>query len=524
VIELLTPAEMGRADRLTIEAGTPGLRLMDAAGRAVADAVGHRFAVGTRVAVLCGPGNNGGDGFVAARILRERGYVVSLLLLGERDRLVGDARAAAERWPGAVDPASAAVVARVLANCRVVVDALYGAGLSRPLDGEARAIVEAVNAARRRVIAVDLPSGIDGATGRVMGAAIRAELSVTFFRMKPGHLLLPGRIHCGKVITADIGIRPWVLKEIAPKTMRDAPEAWRDRLRAPGLGDHKYGRGHAVVVSGPMTRTGAARMAADAALRAGAGLVTLASPPDALVVNATHLTAVMLARMEGAAGLAEILADARKNAVVLGPALGVGEGTAALVAAAIASPAAIVLDADALTTMAADPATTFAAIAGRAAPVVLTPHEGEFARLFPDLDPRSGGADLAKTERAACAAARSGAVVVLKGADTVIASPDGRIAIADNAPADLATAGSGDVLAGIVGGLLARGLPGFEAASAAVWLHGECGRRAGPGLIAEDLARHLAPALADLYEVERRRSWEAADEEEDEDEIVGGTD
>jgi hydroxyethylthiazole kinase-like uncharacterized protein yjeF len=525
VIELLTPAEMGRADRLTIEAGTPGIRLMEAAGRAVADAVGHRFTVGTRVVVLCGPGNNGGDGFVAARILRERGYVVSLLLLGDRDRLAGDARAAAERWPGAVDAATAAGVAREAAKCGVVVDALYGAGLSRPLDGEARAIVEAVNTARRRVIAVDLPSGIDGATGRVMGAAVRAELSVTFFRMKPGHLLLPGRLHCGKVITADIGIRPWVLKEIAPKTMRDAPEAWRDHLHAPGLADHKYSRGHAVVVSGPMTRTGAARMAADAALRVGAGLVTLASPPDALVVNASHLTAVMLARMDGAAGLAEILSDARRNAVVLGPALGVGEATAALVAAAMASPAAVVLDADALTTAAADPQAAFAALAARPAPVVLTPHEGEFARLFPDLDPRAAGADLAKTERAARAAVHSGAVVILKGADTVIAAPDGRVAIADNAPADLATAGSGDVLAGIVGGLLARGLPGFEAACASVWLHGECGRRAGPGLVAEDLARHLAPALADLYEAERRRGWDDADEDGDDDEIeVGGTD
>mgnify|MGYP001765608253 CR=1 FL=1 len=523
MIELLDPAEMSRADRLTIAAGTPGIRLMEAAGRAVADAVGHRFPVGTRVAVLCGPGNNGGDGFVAARILRERGYVVALALLGVRDRLAGDARTAAERWPGAVEPADAASLPRLLDGAKVVVDALYGAGLARPLDGEARAIVEAVNAARRPVVAVDLPSGVDGATGRVMGAAIRADLSVTFFRMKPGHLLLPGRIHCGKVLVADIGIRPRVLAEIAPETMRDLPELWRDFLRAPGLADHKYTRGHAVVVSGPMSRTGAARLAAEAALRTGAGLVTLASPPDALQVNACHLTAVMLARMDGPNGFAEILADARRNAAVLGPALGVGEGTAALVAAALASPAAVALDADALTTIAADPAECFAAIAARAAPVVLTPHEGEFARLFPDLDGRARG-DLAKTERAARAAARSGAVVILKGADTVIAAPDGRRAIADNAPADLATAGSGDVLAGIVGGLLARGLPGYEAACAAVWLHGECGRRAGPGLVAEDLTKELRPILADFYETEKRRGWETAEEDGEGEIDVGGTD
>ena len=523
MIELLTPAEMARADALTIAAGTPGIVLMEAAGRAVADAVGHRFPVGTRILVLCGPGNNGGDGFVAARILRDRGYLVRLALLGERDRLSGDARIAAERWPGPIETADAEGLTGAFMQARAIVDALFGAGLARPLDGEAKAIVEAVNASRRPVIAVDLPSGIDGATGRVLGAAIEAEVSVTFFRMKPGHLLLPGRLHCGKVLTADIGIRPWVLGEIAPRLRRDLPELWQDRLRAPRLAHHKYARGHAIVVSGPMTRTGAARLAADAALRVGAGLVTLASPPAALAVNAAHLTAVMLARMEGAAGLAEILADPRHGAVVLGPALGVGEETAALLAAALASSAAVVLDADALTTIAADPSPTFATIAGRTAPVVLTPHEGEFARLFPDLGERSV-LDLAKTERAARAAGRSGAVIVLKGADTVIAAPDGRVAIADNAPPDLATAGSGDVLAGLVGGLMARGMPGFEAACAGVWLHGECGRRAGPGLIAEDLAKELRPTLAALYEAERRAAWTRDAEEADEEIELGGTD
>ncbi|NLH79396.1 MAG: NAD(P)H-hydrate dehydratase, partial [Phyllobacteriaceae bacterium] len=403
----------------------------------------------------------------------------------------------------------------------VVVDALFGAGLSRPLDGEAAALIEAVNAARRPVVAVDLPSGVDGATGRVMGVAIAATLSVTFFRLKPGHLLLPGRLLCGQTLVADIGIRDGVLAAIGVRTWRDQPPLWRDGLLAPALDGHKYARGHAVVVSGPMSRTGAARLAADAALRTGAGLVTLASPPDALIVNASHLTAVMLARMDGAAGLAEILADTRRNALVLGPAVGVGEATAALLGVALAAAAALVLDADALTTMAAAPAPAFAAIAARPAPVVLTPHEGEFARLFPDLAEKAS--DLPKTERARTAAARAGAVVILKGPDTVIAAPDGRVAIADNAPPDLATAGSGDVLAGIVGGLLARGLAGFEAAAAAVWLHGECGRRAGPGLIAEDLARELRPILADLYEEARRRAWDAEDETDDDD-LLGGTD
>ncbi|MCE1236679.1 MAG: NAD(P)H-hydrate dehydratase [Hyphomicrobiales bacterium] len=513
---------MAEADARAIAGGTPGRVLMENAGRAVADAVGHRWPVGARVLVLCGPGANGGDGFVAARILKERGCVVRLMLLGDRARLVGDAAEAAERWRGAVEPLDPATLPRALREATVVVDALFGAGLARPLDGRAAEAVEAVNAARRPVVAVDLPSGVDGATGRVMGVAIRAAFSVTFFRMKPGHLLLPGRLLCGQTLVADIGIRPHVLAAIAPKTFRDLPPLWRDALPAPALDGHKYSRGHAVVVSGPLARTGAARLAADAALRVGAGLVTLASPPDALVVNACHLTAVMLARMDGAAGLAEILADPRRNALVLGPAVGVGEGTRALIEAAFAAAAALVLDADALTTLAEAPEPAFAAIAARPAPVVLTPHEGEFARLFPDLAEKTS--PLPKTERARAAAARSAAVVVLKGPDTVIAAPDGRAAIADNAPPDLATAGSGDVLAGLVGGLLARGLSAFEAAAAAVWLHGECGRRAGPGLIAEDLAAELRPILTALAEEARRRAWDAEDAEEDEEEDLGGTD
>jgi hydroxyethylthiazole kinase-like uncharacterized protein yjeF len=512
VIELLTPAEMAEADRLTIAAGTPGIVLMEAAGRAVADAVGHRHPTGTRVVILCGPGNNGGDGFVAARILVDRGYVVRLFLLGDPSRLAGDAARAARSWRGDTEPARLDRVSAALAEARVVIDALFGAGLARPLDGEAAALVEAIDACRRPVVAVDLPSGIDGATGRVQGVAVSAELTVTFFRRKPGHLLLPGRLHCGQVLTVDIGIAAEVLAPIGSRLTVDAPALWEGALRAPGLADHKYDRGHVVVVSGGMIRTGAARLAAHAALRVGAGLVTVASPTEALAINAAHLTTVMLQEMVGAEGLAAILADRRRNAVVLGPGVGVGEATRALTAAALAAPAAVVLDADALTSAAADPRSLFAAIGERAAPVVLTPHEGEFARLFPDLAAGRPEAPAAKTARATAAAVRSGAIVVLKGADTVIAAPDGRVAIADNAPPDLATAGSGDVLAGIVGGLMARGMPGFEAAAAAVWMHGECGRRAGPGLVADDLADRLPAILADLYEAERRRAWAVADE------------
>ncbi|MEZ5839659.1 MAG: NAD(P)H-hydrate dehydratase [Hyphomicrobiales bacterium] len=485
--ELLSTAEMGRADSLAIAGGMPGIRLMEVAGRAVADAVAGRFPLSCRVAVLCGPGNNGGDGFVAARILRERGYRVRLALLGERGALKGDAAEAAGRCPLEAEPMTPAV----LEDAGIVVDAIFGAGLARPLEGAAARMVEAVTAAAIPVIAVDLPSGISGDTGEVLGCAFDAVASITFFRRKPGHLLLPGRLRCGAVRVVDIGIPDAVLAGITPRTFVNVPALWRPVFPVPRIDAHKYDRGHAVVVSGPAHRTGAARLAAAAALRAGAGLVTLASPGAALAVNAAHLTAVMLRPVDGADELARMLEDRRFNAVALGPGLGVGEETKALAGAALGEGRMVVLDADALTSYAG----ALAGLAGdiaRSAGAVLTPHAGEFARLFPDL---AGGS---KLERARAAASRAGAVVVLKGPDTVIAAPDGRAAIAENAPPWLATAGSGDVLAGIVAGLLAAGMPPFEAAAAAVWMHGEAGNAVGPGLVAEDLAPALRGVVAGL--------------------------
>lgn len=487
MLELLTTAQMAEADRLAIAGGVPGIDLMERAGAAVAEAAAAQLPAG-RILVLCGPGNNGGDGFVAARLLRAAGREVVLHLLADPARIAGDARTAFDRWGGPTHPADIA-----LPQAAGTIDALFGAGLDRPIDGRAARIVAHVNAAGRPVLAVDVPSGISGDTGEIMGTAIEATATVTFFRLKPGHLLYPGREHCGDITLADIGIPASVLGPIAPRSWRNGRVLWADFMRAPAADGHKYRRGHAVVVSGGMARTGAARLAAGAALRAGAGVVTLASPPDALAVNAHHLTAVMLRRMEGADGLAAILADPRITAAALGPGLGLGESERALTTAALAAPAALVLDADALTLWQDDPGALYAAIAARAAPVVLTPHDGEFARLFPDL------ATGPKPDRARAAAARSGATVVLKGADTVIAAPDGRLAINGNAPEWLATAGSGDVLAGIATGLLAQGLPGFEAAAAAVWFHGAAGTEAGPGLTAEDLEPALRGVLRRLW-------------------------
>lgn len=488
-LELLTTEEMGRADRLAVAAGVESLVLMENAGRAVAAEAAHMVARGGRIAVVCGPGNNGGDGFVAARHLLEGGYDVTVTLLGPRDALKGDAATVARRWTGRVDPLEFASWDGV----HLIVDALFGAGLARPIEGTAAAAVEAINRSGTRVLAVDVPSGLDGSTGETAGPVVHATRTVTFFRRKPGHLLMPGRLICGTVCVVDIGIPDKVLGEINPLTWANDAPLWRPFLPHPSPLGHKYDRGHALVVSGPLAHTGAARMAARGALRIGAGLVTVASPLDALYVNATHLTAIMLLPLEGAAGLAEILADTRKNAVLLGPALGVGEETRALVEAALASGAATVLDADALTSFAGDAsALARAIIAMPDRPVVMTPHDGEFHRLFPDLDQGS------KLARAREAAAHMGAVVVLKGPDTIIASPDGRAAINEDAPAWLATAGAGDVLGGFVLGLMAQKMPAFEAACAAVWLHGATAASFGPGLIAEDLPERLPNVLRRL--------------------------
>lgn len=492
-LELLTPSEMGRADRLAVDHGVKSLALMEAAGQAVADAARQRVPPGARVAVLCGPGNNGGDGFVAARLLKRASYDVRLFLVGAKADLKGDAAEMARRFDGPVRPLDPFQ----LESLHLVIDALYGAGLSRPIDGPAAEVIAAVNASRTPVIAVDVPSGLDGATGAALGPVVRATETVTFFRLKPGHVLFPGRDLCGAVRVADIGIPSAVLSEISVKTFANKPALWRGALRWPEHGGHKYLRGHALVVSGPAHATGAARLGARAALRAGAGLVTVASPLDAVTVNAMHLTAIMLKPFEGPEGLTDILGDTRKNAVLIGPGGGVGEAMCRLVEAALRSPASVVLDADALTSFAGDLVRLKAAIAARSdRNVVLTPHDGEYDRLFGDVQG-------SRLDRARHGAAESAAVVLLKGADTVIAAPDGRAAINANAPPWLATAGSGDVLGGIVMGLLAQRMAAFEAAAAAAWLHGEAATDFGPGLIAEDLPERLPAVLARLMQETR---------------------
>lgn len=478
---LLDPVQMAAADRAAAVAGVPGTRLMEAAGAAVAQAIQDRWAP-TAVLVLCGPGNNGGDGFVAARLLQAAGWPVRVALAGDRTALRGDAAWAAQGWAGPIESADPAAVTQV----GLVVDALLGAGLNRAPDAAMEALIQAVNAAAAQVCAIDVPTGLDGATGQHPGAVVRADLTVTFFRRKPGHLLLPGRALCGELRCADIGIPPEVLGSIASQVWANDPDLWLPQFPWPQTTDHKYRRGHVLVVGGAVM-LGASRLACLAAARIGAGLVTLVVPQTAWAIQAAALTSTIVEPLPEDGSLGHALADVRRNTLLIGPGLGRSGAARNQVLALLGAGRPCVLDADALSLFADQPDALIDALHPGC---VLTPHEGEYARLF------SLSGD--KLYRARTAAQRSGAVIVLKGADTVIAAADGRCAINDNAPPTLATAGAGDVLAGCIAGLRAAGMPAFEAACAAVWLHGLAADQLGWGLLAEDLPGALPAALASL--------------------------
>jgi len=468
---ILSVDEMGRADAAAIAAGTPGLELMERAGTAVADAVCARFRQQSAI-VLCGPGNNGGDGYVAARVLAERGWPVEVRAFGEP--ATQDAQAASNRWAGPTRPLNGSL------EPGVWIDALFGAGLSRRLDGPAAQAAQRMAEAPERVVAVDVPSGVPGDTGRPIGPAACAALTVTFHARKPAHVLEPGRARCGEVVVADIG-----LGETPSQTVENGPELWLPRFPWPSAASHKHARGRLIVVSGEVWSTGAARLAARGALRIGAGMVTVLSPPEALPSNAAHLEAVMLRPFETDLELEQAAADV--DAAVIGPAAGVTDTTLLNVLALARTGAALVIDADAITIFRDDPEELFSVLDRDD---VLTPHPGEFERLFPGL--LAGSSERITAARRA--AERAGAVVLLKGADTVVAAPDGRCVVNGNGSPWLATAGSGDVLAGFIGGLVAQGMESFEAACAAAWIHAEAAELHGPGLISEDLPG-LAPAV-----------------------------
>lgn len=465
-IELLTPAEMARADAAAIARGIGGERLMEAAGRAVARAAMRHVRPG-RTLVLAGPGNNGGDGYVAARLLEQAGWPVAVAALAP-PRPGSDAARVAARWRGPMVAFSPAEAARAA----FVVDALFGAGLSRPLSEDVVAVLKAV---RAPLLAVDVPSGLDGATGQPLGHAPQAKVTVTFFRLKPGHLLMPGRTLCGTTVLADIGLPATTLEDVRARCFETSPALWR--IPDAGPSAHKYTRGHVTILAGA-EMTGAARLAAGGARRAGAGLATIVAPDRAA---ADVLRAGDPGVIVTEAPIADLLADARRQVWLIGPGLPAGERTLAALGLVRAAGRQVVADAGVLAAAAGRPE----ALAGCA---VLTPHEGEFARLFGPVGPDRLGA----VRRAA---AILDAVVLLKGPDTVIAAPDGRAAVNAHAPASLATGGTGDVLAGLIAALLAAGMSAFEAAAAAAWTHGEAALRCGGGLVAEDLMGRLPQAL-----------------------------
>ncbi len=486
---LLTVAQMGAADRGAMSAGVAGQVLMDRAGFSVAEAIIRHYAP-QKVAVFCGPGNNGGDGFVAARYLAEAGWPVTLYSLKDPAAYKGDAAYHARLWTGKVLPATEAQ----LEGVGLIVDALFGAGLDRPLAGLAARLVGAWEAASAEVVAVDVPSGLDGDSGQVLGGiCCPAAMTVTFCRLKPGHLLQPGRRYCGALRLADIGIPDSVVAAQNPEIFQNGPALWGGALRWRNEESHKYSFG-SLLIRGGAEMTGAGRLAARAGLRVGCGLVTLAAPRASLPIYALAGAAIILAPVETPEEWEARLKERRITAILIGPGNGADLATHRAALAALDSGKACLLDADALTVFAGAAESLAAA---RQGPLVVTPHEGEFARLFPDLEGT-------RVQRARAAAKALGGVVVLKGSDSIIAAPDGRLAINCNASPGLAIAGAGDVLSGLTAGLLAQGVPPFEAAAAAVWIHGAAAGEQVAGLIADDLPDRLPAILSELRHLDNR--------------------
>ena len=492
-VELLTPEEMGNADHLAATLNREdSFKLMERAGQAIADIVLNDYRQCRKIAVLCGPGNNGGDGYMAAHILKSHGFEPTIFALGT-PRAGSDAEKAAALWGAkhlAFDNFSSPQ------DFDVVIDALYGAGLDRPLEQSLQEKLKRLNESGIPVIAVDLPSGVFGQNGAIKGEAVKASKTVTFFRLKPGHVCYPGRLQCGEIRLADIGIPEKVLETIKPTRFINFPSLWLKNWPELDYDTHKYRRGHAVVFSGHQSSTGAARLAAHAAARSGAGLVTIVSPEDALLVHEMHLTSIMLKEMGSDTEILDFLENRKVRSVILGPAFGSLERALSIIKIVLLKSKifTLVLDADALTAMAGKGEEIFALIKQSPVNVILTPHEGEFQRVFPSVAHME---DLSRIEKAAKAATVSGSVVVYKGADTIIASPDGRLAVNVNGTPFLATAGAGDVLSGIIGGLSAPKMLPFEAACAGAFLHARCAEHFGHGMIAEDIVSAIPLVLSE---------------------------
>ena len=503
---LLSAEDSRRVDQFAVRLGVESFTLMQNAGRRAAQII-RRYYDPCRVHILCGSGNNGGDGFITAIYLLQHGFDVRVFLLGERHDLKNDAARAAALWPGKTSPLDSDH-----SRAELIVDALFGTGLTRPLEGAAAScahiITEAIFAP---TVALDMPSGVNCDDGQELGAAFRADHTIAFAYPHPGHFLLPGRLNCGQIHVADIGIPDGIsdqaLAGIAPQCWLNHPLYWRDIFEPPDLSAHKYQRGHATIYAGDPQKGGAAKLAARAALRIGAGLVTLNCSKEWMQIHAAQLISIMCEEDD----ITAALKDPRRTATLIGPGYGLTkEKSIQQTLALLKTTAHNVLDADALTAFEQQPETLFAAIKDKSeGAVVLTPHEGEYQRLFPDLN------DQSKLIRAQKAAQRSGAIILLKGPDSVISSPEGQVVINANAPSWLATAGTGDVLAGMITGLLAQKKSPFESAPfesapfesapfesvcAACFLHGHLGQIAGRGMIAEDLPDLIPEAMEEIID------------------------
>jgi len=476
--------ESQKIDVKAIASGISGECLMENAGRAVVDQILKRWQP-KEVVVLCGPGNNGGDGYIIARLLNEINWSVKVLTIIDPSQLEGDAKVASLKWTGDV----------VLLNeeqdylhAELIIDCLYGTGLSRPLDKETVELINYYKSLKTKVVSVDLPSGVHGNTGEVLGTAIEADLTVTFCNLKRAHFLLPGKELCGEIVVVDIGIPKQIINQIDFLTFWNQPIAWINSFPIPQSNTHKYIRGHTFIIGGDRYSTGAARLAAEASLRIGAGAVSIIAERNALDVYAKHLTAVML---EPSEKLQSIIANTNLKSFVIGPGTGLGKYTESCLDKILESNSPCVIDADALSIIARKPDYFFPKLH---ADCILTPHEGEFTRMF----------DNSHDKLTSCqsSVAKTGANVVFKGSDTIIAAACGKkISINNNAAPWLATAGSGDVLGGLIAGLQSQGMPSFEAACAGVWLHGELGTKLGLGLISEDISKSLPKLLQDLFNI-----------------------
>lgn len=483
----LTVEQMSESERLAAKQGISSLKLMENAAQAVVTQIVQRWSPRPTL-ILCGPGNNGGDGLGIAILLRNLRWPVKVALLKSRQRYSGDAHTMFLRWNGP----QIAFDENHLDGATLVIDALFGAGLNRSISGAARLMLERATSRHLDIVAVDIPSGVDGNTGQVRGYSAPSRITVTFFRPKIGHLLLPGKELLGELVVSDIGIPSGILRDLVPKQYINGPALWFNEWVQLDAATHKYRRGHGVVVGGPKGSTGAARLAAESALRVGAGLLTVAAPENALDIYASHLTAVMTQTTVSSTDVSRLLLDERKNAVLIGPGGGLNERTKEIVLNTLDTGKACVLDADALTCFSEESEKLFNNISENC---VITPHDGEYKRLFEFEGDR--------LVRARAAAQASGAIVVLKGGDTVVAAPDGDAAILCNATADLATAGSGDVLSGLILGLLAQSYSPYASACIATWIHGELSRQIGAGLISEDLPVVVPEVLQRLSQLVR---------------------